>query len=554
MDIYSKNYQSLTHIGGNPDASTHGNSSLDNRRDQLSEQPNGQNQRSLIEEARQAYHERYLRPSLSNPSQLLSVWSLSSDDVIDCCIVGSGQTGISVLALARGLPGIKLAAVDKEARGQESIWRSPKCRMPTLRTPLTADVSLGISTLSMRRWWSSQSDTPLTENDKLPTHRVNDYLDFVRDACDLNAGIDWETELVAWEKKDSYISLTFRKNTPEAEGRSVKLRARALIIADGIDGVSVPNIPERFRELYDPHKNTLLTGQSTPAVFHTQDYIPCQAIENNDILVIGGGASAYDAGIASSTQGAKSVTLVQRGSMPKVNFLVESKKIKQRIGTDPFAAFPSMSHSTQIKLLSKIAECRMPPPEHTVSNFESLYNARRRLNTDIDQLIYQNGKFHVKFSGDNTAAEFDTIILGTGYKPTLQQKNLYRDKNIKTIESEASGTGLPEKYVGLPEKTIQHEFVILANESTWTSIGADPGLTSLVPRAQETVRALAGILNLGEASISEIIPPKIKPSSADLVGEKMIAHLTYCLNNDDPPDRNEISINEHEQSGHQAFA
>jgi hypothetical protein len=94
----------------------------------------------------------------------------------------------------------------------------------------------------------------------------------------------------------------------------------------------------------------------------------------------------------------------------------------------------------------------------------------------------------------------------------------------------------------------------LANESTWTSIGADPGLTSLVPRAQETVRALAGILNLGEASISEIIPPKIKPSSADLVGEKMIAHLTYCLNNDDPPDRNEISINEHEQSGHQAFA
>jgi len=499
----------------------------------------------LLEEASKAYQDHYLKTHASNPSQFVSVWSADAKNTIDCCVVGAGQTGVSILALAQALPGLRLAAIDQAPRGQESIWRQARCRMPTLRTTMEADVSLGLSPLSMQRWWSTQNPTPFGSEDKLPTERVNDYLDFVREACALNHNIDWSTELIDWQLGPGHIELTFKStqsdqaqqnNEPLHQPHPIKIKTRALILADGISGVSVPNIPARYQTLYT--RENLKTGNIIPfrpmrqtqaALFHTQDDIPQSNLTGRDVLVIGGGASAYDAGIKASQQGASSVTLCQRGSQPIVNFLIESGKLQQRFHCDPFAAFPSMKQDTQSKLLTKIAECRMPPPTHTVTKFDALSNTSRQTGTEVQELSYEKGKFSVLLTGNPQAQAFDTIILGTGYKPSLSQKPLYAGKNIPLISKDTQQSPLSSKYYGLPQHTLHENAIIFANESTWTSVGADPGLTSLMPRAHDTLRQLVKVLDLDASNLETIIPKEVDAALAETVGQAMIEHLDQLL-------------------------
>jgi hypothetical protein len=125
---------------------------------------------------------------------------------------------------------------------------------------MDADVSLGLDALSMSRWWSTQTQQVVADDDKLPTDRVNDYLDYVRSACDLNENIDWQTELVDWKVAPDYVELHLKRTPAEAcdgyaagaqdSSNAIKIKTRAVILADGISGVSVPQIPPSFQALY----------------------------------------------------------------------------------------------------------------------------------------------------------------------------------------------------------------------------------------------------------------------------------------------------------------
>jgi len=206
-------------------------------------------------------------------------------------IVGGGQTGCAfAFALRRagvGKVSVIEAAPDAERAG---IWQNG-ARMHVLRTPKTlSGPEYGIAALGFQAWYEARHGAEAYRAfDRAPRRAWIDYLSWYREF--LGIPVRYGIRLDRIEPADGHFRLHLCTGIETT---------RKIIMATGFAGSGGLAVPE------------VLTHLPRALWAHAADEIDFAALAGKDIAVIGGAASAFDAGGVALEHGAKSVHLFAR--------------------------------------------------------------------------------------------------------------------------------------------------------------------------------------------------------------------------------------------------
>jgi FAD-dependent urate hydroxylase len=210
-------------------------------------------------------------------------------------IVGGGQTG-SAFAFALRRAGIgKISVIDAAPdAARAGIWQNG-ARMNVLRTPKTLQgPELGIAALSFQAWYEARHGAEAyAAMERIPRPDWVDYLAWYRHF--LGIAVRYGTRLVRIEPADGCFRLHL-----DIGGELVVETARKIVIATGFEGSGGIAVPEVLRDL--PRRLWA----------HAAGDIDFIALAGNDVAVIGGAASAFDAAAVALESGAKTVHLFAR--------------------------------------------------------------------------------------------------------------------------------------------------------------------------------------------------------------------------------------------------
>jgi cation diffusion facilitator CzcD-associated flavoprotein CzcO len=345
---------------------------------------------------------RSLALSLQNDLEVLGypsrTWDYhQTDSVLEVAIVGGGHTGKSV---AFGLQRYGISTVkvfDRHPPGQAGPWRS-YARNHTLRTPkeVTGGLDWGIPNLNFRRWCEARyGETYWQELKFIPRLVWADYLDWYGEVLHLPLQPNTFIHHITWDATQQYFCLQTAETT---------LRARFVVLATGMDGAGGKQIPAIV------HRTLPSTCYA-----HTADPIDFSQLVGKRLVVVGGGASAFDTANAALAAGADRVDIVlRRATLPNINRIRWSEwngYHRHYIDLDDRAKWEYTLAEIQLGQL---------PPTHTY--YEALSHPCLTLYGDaaITQLEYRNGEI-VGTYGDQTL-HHDFLICGTGFLNDLSKQ------------------------------------------------------------------------------------------------------------------------------------
>lgn len=208
---------------------------------------------------------------------------------LDVLIVGGSQAGLAVAHHLRMAHVPNIQVIEAAPEGRAGPWNT-YARMATLRTHKdNGGFECGVPSLSLRAWYEARHGAGSWEAlYKVPTRDWADYLDWFREAAELPVAFD--TALVDFSLSPRGL-IAARVETPTGPRT---LYARKLVLATGIEGNGTRTIPP-------------MVGPEVPRALyaHTQDEIDFAALRARTVLVLGGGASAYDNAILAAEAGAE---------------------------------------------------------------------------------------------------------------------------------------------------------------------------------------------------------------------------------------------------------
>lgn len=307
--------------------------------------------------------------------------------ILDVAIIGGGMAGISA-AFALMLQGISsLQIFDKSPPGLEGPWKT-YARMLILRsTKELTGPALKIPKLTFRAWYEAiHGKENWTHLYKIPTTMWMDYLDWYKKV--LNIPVKNNTKLTDIAATEKGIRLSFENHDD--------VFSQKIVLATGRAGFGGGKIPEFMAKI--------------PKDFyaHTIEKIPFNAFRDQDVVVLGCGASGFDAAAEALEQGAKSVTmLTRRQSVPVVNKFAGS-------------VYPGFSHGyvnlpniAKIQIMRHALEVGAPPPFESLDRINKYDNFTALTNIEITDLQIQEGKVHLKTNQRALLADY--IVLATGF-------------------------------------------------------------------------------------------------------------------------------------------
>lgn len=311
-------------------------------------------------------------------------------DILDVAIIGAGQTGLCVgFGLQRyGISSFML--LDRQPRGFQGPWRT-FARNHLLRTKKdsTGGLDWGIPSLHFVRWSEARYGAKYYESiQKIPRVVWADYLDWYSATVDLPTQFEVVVSRIEWNAE---------RRVYELDTTGGPVSAEFVVLCTGIESAGRHRIPSVIEGSLPSH-----------AYAHTLTEIPYRNIQSRDVVVIGGGASAFDWANVALAQGAKSVDMmIRREILPQAHRVCWGSRW---IGYHRhFIDLPD-----EMKWAYSLADLELgvPPPRDTY--YESIRDPRFHIfgNAGIERLSYSDNKI----VGMYGSAEFrhDFMICGTG--------------------------------------------------------------------------------------------------------------------------------------------
>ena len=345
---------------------------------------------------------------LSYPSR---TWDYSRDtDSLEVAIIGAGYGGKSAAFGLRRHGISQVQVFDRCSPGQEGPWRT-YARNATLRTPkdVTGGHDWGIPNLNFRRWCAAcYGDDYWQRIRYIPRLLWADYLDWYGEILGLPIQHGTDITDIHWQADEQCFWLqTVVDTVPRIQ------KARFIIFATGLDNAGGKKIPKIVQ-----------TSLPEDCYHHTMDAIDFSTMADRRVVIIGGGASAFDNAILALRAGATSVDLmIRRPQLPNLN----------RIRWSEWNGFHRhfIDLPDDLKWAYSLTEFRVGqlPPPHTY--YQAISHPRLTLytNAPVTQLTYTQGKIVGQY-GELTL-EHDVLICGTGFITDLDQQ-----PELKTLAPE----------------------------------------------------------------------------------------------------------------------
>ncbi len=314
-------------------------------------------------------------------------------------IVGGGQTG---LGIAFGLQRERVSGVvvlDANPQGEEGPWVT-FARMITLRTlKFLTGPDLGLPSLTFRAWHEAQyGKRSWEELVRIPKDEWMRYLVWFRDT--LRLPVRNQVHLERIEPRGDLLALHLR--TPA--GTEIAL-TRKLVLATGIEGAGVRRVPEFVR-----HRLPRETWA------HTSDAIDIPTLAGRRVVVIGGGASAFDNAATALEHGAAWVDIfIRRPDLPVAN----SYRALESSGF--WRNFGDMPDAHRWRFMCHLLSLPMPPPQDTLQRTLHHANVALHFASPVrDAEAVAAGGIRLRTAKAWHAADF--LILGTGFAVDLQAR------------------------------------------------------------------------------------------------------------------------------------
>ncbi len=310
----------------------------------------------------------------------------------DVVIVGGGQTGVTTAFALRRAGISKVSVIDADPRGLAGTW-ARRARMKTLRTPKKiSGPELGIPELSFPAWYEAQhGDGAFAEIERISTPDWADYVAWYQKMVRVDVRHDTSVTRICADGDCLRVETLH-------QGKTGNLRARKVVLAMGMVGAGVPNIPEHVPENVPAERYA-----------HTDDVIDFAALRGKRVAVVGAASSAFDAAGVSLENGAAGAHLFCRGAD------------LARVAREWPLGYPGAGNNfgwlsdADRWHLGRVLRARAPGPmPDTVRRATCHPNFRLHLNAAVDAVTYSGSELTVS-AGEHRFA-FDFIIFGTGYK------------------------------------------------------------------------------------------------------------------------------------------
>jgi|SRR6185312_13188255 len=310
--------------------------------------------------------------------------------VLEVAIVGGGQTGLCVSfgLMRHGLHNTKI--FDQNPKGRQGPWRT-YARNHLLRTrkDSTGGLDWGIPSLHFIRWSQARYGAEYYESiQKIPRSVWADYLEWYVQTVDLPTAYETAVRDIRWVEDECLFEL---------ETSTGVVKAEFVVVCTGIESGGKHRFPRIVEERLPKH--VYAHTMTEPAIDHLQ---------GRDVVVIGGGASAFDWANAVLAAGAKSVDLmIRRPGLPTAHRVCWGSRW---IGYHRhYIDLPD-----EIKWAYSLADLDLgvPPPRDTY--YEAISDPRFRIfgNAGIDDIHFQDGKIAGTYGGTEFLHDF--MICGTG--------------------------------------------------------------------------------------------------------------------------------------------
>lgn len=356
------------------------------------------------------------------------------EGMLEVAIIGGGQTGKSVaFGLDRfGVRNVKI--FDRNPPGLQGPWRN-YARNHLLRTAKseTGGLHWGVPNLHFQRWCDTKyGDDYFRSIKKIPRLLWADYIDWVTAVLELPVEYNTEVELVSWRDD---------RRCFELETSAGVVSAQFVVVATGIESAGLQRFPKFVPERLPPE-----------AYSHTMQDLPIDRLEGRDVVVIGGGASAFDTANAALEAGARTVDLlIRRENLPPVHRVCLGSRWHGY-----HRHYVELSDAMKWAYSLADLDLGVPPPRDTY--YEAIRDARFNIygSAGIDDLRFENGKIVGLYGGEEMRHDF--MICGTGacnsladqaeLKPLLPFIELWKDGHVP--EGQASHPELENSpYLGM---------------------------------------------------------------------------------------------------------
>lgn len=317
-----------------------------------------------------------------------SAWRQHDEAVLDVAVIGGGMLGTSI-AFALQLEGVyNVEVFDAAKAGKEGPWLTT-ARMKTLRSGKSLQgPAVGIAHLTFRAWYEAKYGKSSWERlGKIPTKLWGKYLVWMKKV--LKISLHNEHRLVRIEPNSDETLTLYFKNQKTVQARKVVLATGR----SGFGGYETPLFMQKLSKKYWAHSS---------------EEVDLSSLHGKRVIVIGAGASAFDAAASSLEHGAKKVTMImRRDAIPQDNYFAVFGHTGFKHG------YFSLSDQERCELFLKAYSEGIPPPIESVQRLDPFANFELLASTCIDKVEAKGS--HVMLHTTKGVIAADFIFLGTGF-------------------------------------------------------------------------------------------------------------------------------------------
>lgn len=337
-------------------------------------------------------------------------WDYSREaNILEVAILGAGQVGKSAAFGLRQQGISRVRIFDRRPAGHEGVWRK-FARNALLRSPkkVTGGLDWGVPNLSFRRWCEACYGADYWQKiSYIPRPLWASYLDWYGKVLDLPIQNDTHIHDITWHESEQCFWLH-----AQHQGQPDIYKARFIIFATGMECAGGKNIPSIVQKSLPNH-----------CYYHTMDDIDFPSFSDKRVIIVGGGASAFDNALLLLKAGAKSVDLtIRRPHLPHLN----------RIRWSEWNGYHRhyIDLPDEMKWAYSLSELRLGqlPPAHTY--YQAMGDPRFKLytNAPVKSLSYENNEIVGSYGDGEKSHLFrhDALICGTGFVTDIDRQGELR--------------------------------------------------------------------------------------------------------------------------------